>query len=127
MTGPAVTHFAQSDPSMSGDDASMGALRSIDALKEQGILELALEQEIFENKYKVTQEQDELLAELRRINAEDTLTLAYETAEKEKAIRKKAFDDNFNLIKTGKAGEINLDKMSGKEKTDLAVKVGRKH
>jgi hypothetical protein len=28
--------------------------------------------------------------------------------------RKKLFDDNFNLIKSGKAGEIDLDKMSGK-------------
>ena len=40
-------------------------------------------------------------------------------------IQKKLFDDNFNLIKSGKAGEIDLDKMSGKAKTDLAVKVGR--
>lgn len=117
--------IAPSDGSAFGQDASMGALRSIDALKEQGILENEIQKEIFANKYKVTQEQDELLAELRRINAEDTLTLAYETAEKEKAIRKKAFDDNFNLIKSGKADEIDLDKMSGKSKTDLAMKVGK--
>ena len=87
--------------------------------------EFELEKQAFTNKYNLIQEQDEALAELRRINAEDTLTLAYETAEKEKAIRKKAFDDNFNLIKTGKLGEINLEKIAGKEKTDLAVKVGR--
>jgi hypothetical protein len=123
--GRPVGLIAPSDGTAFGQDASMKALTKLDVLKNMAIQELALEQEIFENKYKVTQEQDELLAELRRINAEDTLTLAYETAEKEKAIRKKAFDDNFNLIKTGKAGEINLDKMSGKEKTDLAVKVGR--
>ena len=117
--------IAPSDGTAYGQDASMKALTKLDVLKNMAIQELALEQEIFENKYKVTQERDELLAELRRINAEDTLTLAYETAEKEKAIRKKAFDDNFNLIKSGKAGEINLDKMAEKDKSDLAVKVGR--
>jgi len=87
--------------------------------------EIAINQEMFENKYKVIQEQDELLAELDRIRAEDKIALAYDTAQKEMAIRKKAFDDNFNLIKSGKAGEINLEKLSGKEKSKLAVKVGR--
>lgn len=87
--------------------------------------ELELEKQAFTNKYNLIQEQDELLAELRRINAEDRLTLAHETAQKELEIQKKLFNDNFNLIKSGKAGEIDLDKMSGKAKTDLAIKVGR--
>ena len=86
--------------------------------------EIAIHQEMFENKYKVIQDQDELLAELDRIRADNKLALAYETAQKEKEIRKKAFDDNFNLIKSGKAGEINLEKLSGKDKMDLAKKVG---
>jgi hypothetical protein len=76
--------IAPSDGTAFGQDASMKALTKLDVLKNMAIQELALEQEIFENKYKVTQEQDELLAELRRINAEDTLTLAYETAEKKR-------------------------------------------
>ena len=87
--------------------------------------EIAIHQEMFENKYSLIQEQDELLAELDRIRAQDKIALAYDTAQKEMEIRKKAFDDNFNLIKSGKAGEINLEKLSGKEKSKLAVKVGR--
>ena len=87
--------------------------------------ELELEKQAFTNKYNLIQEQDEALAELRRINAEDTLTLAHETKQKELEIQKKAFNDNFNLIKSGKADEIDLDKMSGKNKTDLAMKVGK--
>jgi hypothetical protein len=109
-------------------DAISGGINFDDKLAqtmEMAKLEADVNKQAFENKYKVIQEQDELLAELERIRAEDKLTLVYETAEKEKAIRKKAFDDNFNLIKSGKAGEINLDKMAEKDKTDLAVKVGR--
>ena len=70
-------------------------------------------------------EQNELLAEQDRIRADEKLQLAYETAQKEAEIQKKLFNDNFNLIKNGKAGEIKLEKMSGKEKSKLAVKVGR--
>jgi hypothetical protein len=120
------------DGTMFGQDASMGSVTPTFSLEEKlaGAMEMAkleadVDKQVFENKYKVIQEQDELLAELRRINAEDTLTLAHETAQKELEIRKKLFDDNFNLIKSGKAGEINLDKMAEKDKTDLAVKVGR--
>ena len=87
--------------------------------------EIAINQQMFENKYKLIQEQDELLAELDRIRAEDKIALAHETAQKEMAIRKKTFDDNFNLLKTGKAGEINLEKMSGKEMNELAKDAGR--
>lgn len=70
-------------------------------------------------------EQNELLAEQDRIRADEKLQLAYETAQKEAEIQKKLFNDNFNLIKNGKAGEIKLEEMSGKEKSKLAVKVGR--
>jgi len=97
---------------------------SANQLREQFDNEIAINKEMFENKYKVIQEQDELLAELDRIRAEDKIALAYDTAQKEMAIRKKAFDDNFNLIKSGKANEINLEKLSGKDKVDLAKKVG---
>jgi len=87
--------------------------------------EIAINQQMFENKYKLIQEQDELLAELDRIRAEEKIMLAHETAKKELEISKKLFNDNFNLIKSGKAGEINLDKMTNKDKMDLAKKVGR--
>ena len=87
--------------------------------------EFELEKQAFTNKYNLIQEQDELLAEQRRIVADDKITLAHETAQKEMEIQKKLFNDNFNLIKSGKANEIDLDKMSGKAKTDLAIKVGR--
>jgi len=87
--------------------------------------EIAINQQMFENKYKVIQEQDELLAEQRRIVADETLRVAHETAQKELEIRKKLFNDNFNLIRSGKAGEIDLEKMSSKDKLDLAKKVGR--
>jgi len=98
---------------------------SANQLRQQFDNEIAIQKEAFENKYKLFQDQDELLAELERIRAEDRIALAYETAQKEMAIRKKAFDDNFNLIKNGKAGEIKLEEMSGKDKTKLAMKVGR--
>ena len=88
-------------------------------------LELEVQKQAFENKYNLIQEQDELLAELKRINADDTLRLAKETADKEMEIRKKVFSENFDLIKSGRASEINLEKMSGKDKMDLAKKVGR--
>jgi len=75
--------------------------------------EFELEKQAFTNKYNLIQEQDELLAEQRRIVADDKITLAHETAQKEMEIQKKLFNDNFNLIKSGKAGEIDLEKMSG--------------
>ena len=53
------------------------------------------------------------------------MRLAKETADKEMEIRKKVFSENFDLIKSGRASEINLEKMSGKDKMDLAKKVGR--
>lgn len=120
------------DGTMLGIDASMGGVaptfsqeERLTGLQELASLEMQIQEETFQNKYKKIQEQDELLAELDRIRAEDKIALAYETAQKEMDIRKKLFDDNFNLIKSGKAGEIKLEEMSGKDKTKLAMKVGR--
>ena len=117
---------------MLGQDASMGSFEHTFSKEEKlaGAMEMAkleadVEKQAFTNKYNLIQEQDELLAEQRRIVADDKITLAHETAQKEMEIQKKLFNDNFNLIKSGKANEIKLDEMSGKSKTDLAVKVGR--
>lgn len=124
--------IAQSDGTRFGIDASMGmvdptfsAAERLTGLQEMATLELEVQKQAFETKYNVIQEQDELLAELDRIRADEKLKLAHETAQKELEIRKKVFNDNFNLIKTGKAGEIDLEKLSGKDKMDLAKKVGR--
>jgi hypothetical protein len=109
-------------------DAISGGINFDDTLaqtKQFMDTEFQLQQQMFENKLLAEQENQGLFAEIRRIASEEALALVQETAEKEKAIRKKAFDDNFDLIKTGKAGEIKLDKMAEKDKTDLAVKVGR--
>ena len=120
------------DPSMLGQDATMGSFEHTFSKEEKlaGLIEMAkleadVEKQAFTNKFNKIQEDDELLAELRRISADDKITLAHETAQKEMEIQKKLFNDNFNLIKSGKAGEINLDEMSGKSKTDLAMKVGK--
>lgn len=110
--------FKHAEPTFSAEEKLAGAMAMVD-------LELEIEKEAFKNKFNIIMEQDELLAEQRRIVADETLTLAHETAQKQLEIQKKLFNDNFNLIKSGKANEIDLDKMSGKAKTDLAVKVGR--
>ena len=117
---------------MIGQDASMGTFAPTFSLEEKlaGAMEMAkleaeVEKQAFENKYNVIQEQDELLAELRRISADDRITLAHETAQKEMEIQKKLFNDNFNLIKSGKAGEIDLQKMSGQEMNQMAKDTGR--
>jgi hypothetical protein len=113
------------DESMGGVAPTFSQEERLTGLQELASLEMQIQEETFQNKYKKIQEQDELLAELDRIRAEDKIALAYETAQKEMDIRKKLFDDNFNLIKSGKAGEIKLEEMSGKDKTKLAMKVGR--
>jgi hypothetical protein len=123
--------LAQSDGTRFGIDASMGDIdptfssaERLIGLQEMATLELDVQKQAFENKFNLIQEQDELLAELDRIRADEKIQLAHETAKKELEISKKLFDDNFNLIKSGKAGEINLDKMTNKDKMDLAKKVG---
>ena len=127
-----LENIAKSDGTKFGIDASMGNVATafsdserVTGLQDMANLELEVQKQAFENKYNLIQEQDELLAELKRINADDTLRLAKETADKEMEIRKKVFSENFDLIKSGKASEINLEKMSGKDKMDLAKKVGR--
>jgi len=87
--------------------------------------EFELQKNMATNKLNLIEDTNEREAELRRISASDAIALATETAQKQMEIQKKLLNDNFNLIKSGKAGEIDLDKMSGKSKTDLAVKVGR--
>ena len=127
-----LENIAKSDGTKFGIDASMGNVATafsdserVTGLQDMANLELEVQKQAFENKYNLIQEQDELLAELKRINADDTLRLAKETADKEMEIRKKVFSENFDLIKSGRASEINLEKMSGKDKMDLAKKVGR--
>jgi hypothetical protein len=75
-------------------DAISGGINFDDKLAQtmqfMAILEAGCwKNKLLTNKYNLIQEQDELLAELRRINAEDTLTLAHETAQKELEIQKK--------------------------------------
>ncbi len=114
-----------SDASMGNVPTAFSDTERLSGLQDMANVELEVQKQAFENKYNLIQEQDELLAELKRINADDTLRLAKETADKEMEIRKKVFSDNFDLIKSGKASEIDLEKMSGKDKMDLAKKVGR--
>jgi len=94
-------------------------------IKDQFDTEFELQKQLQEKNIQFIQGQDELQVELARIKADKLLQIAHETAEKEKEIRKQVFNDSFQLIKSGKAGEINLEKMASKEKTELAVKVGR--
>ena len=109
---------------MTGSEQLSGGINFDDKLAQTTKM-FDFEIELQKNHLTKIMEQDELLAEQRRIVADDRITLAHETAQKEMEIQKKLFDDNFNLIKSGKAGEINLEKMSGKSKSELAVKVGR--
>jgi len=97
----------------------------LNQIRQQFDTEFELQKEMNEKNIQRIQGHDELQVELARIQADKLLQIAHETAEKEKAIRKQVFDENFQLIKSGKASEINLEKMSGKDKTDLAKKVGR--
>ncbi len=121
MTGSEMGQGTQLDRSMTGSEL----IDPIDPLREKLNTEFQLQKEMNEKEIQRIQGHDELKAELARINADKLLQIAHETAEKEKAIRKQVFDDNFQLIKSGKASEIELEKMSGKDKTDLAKKVGR--
>jgi len=121
MTGAEMGQGTQLDRSMTGSEL----IDPINPLREQLNTEFELQKEMNEKEIQRIQGHDELKAELARINADKLLQIAHETAEKEKAIRKQVFDDNFQLIKSGRASEINLEKMSGKDKVDLAKKVGR--
>jgi len=109
------------DASMTGSEL----INPIDPLRQQLNDEFELQKEMNEKNIQRILDNDELEAELRRVKADETLRVAHETAQKELEIRKKLFNDNFNLIRSGKAGEIDLEKMSSKDKLDLAKKVGR--
>ncbi len=125
----------ESDARVQATNAIKDEAEALENLNKQKIKEqeitlptarpIEVEQQAFENKLNLIQEQDEVLAELARIRADEKLQLAHETAKKEAEIQKKLFNDNFNLIKSGRASEIKLEKMSGKDKIDLAKKVGR--
>lgn len=124
ITGAEIGQGTRLDSSMTGSEL----INPIDPLVEQLNTEFKLQEQmkqINEEKLQKIMENDELQVELARIKADKLLQIAHETAEKEKEIRKQVFDENFELIKSGKASEINLEKMSGKDKTDLAKKVGR--
>ena len=121
ITGAEIGQGTRLDSSMTGAEL----IDPINPLREQLNVEFELQKEMNEKNIQRIQGHDELQVELARIQADKLLQIAHETAEKEKAIRKQVFDENFQLIKSGKASEINLEKMSGKDKTDLAKKVGR--
>ena len=97
----------------------------VKGLQDLVTLEKQIVEEGFANKLTRIQEQDELLAEQQRIHADQTLKIAHETAMKEFKIRKELFDKNLQLIKSGNANEINLEKMTGKEMNALAKETGR--
>tara|TARA_R100000654_G_scaffold5123_1_gene14702 strand:- start:738 stop:2039 length:1302 start_codon:yes stop_codon:yes gene_type:complete len=120
------------DGTLFGDDATMGSFEQtfsneqrVKGLQDLVTLEKQIVEEGFANKLTRIQEQDELLAEQQRIHADQTLKIAHETAMKEFKIRKELFDKNLQLIKSGNANEINLEKMTGKEMNALAKETGR--
>tara|TARA_R100001126_G_scaffold81607_1_gene49984 strand:+ start:927 stop:2900 length:1974 start_codon:yes stop_codon:yes gene_type:complete len=124
--------IAKSDGTRLGIDASMGDVptafsneEKLKGLQDLASLEMQIQQEAFANKFNKIQEQDDLLAEQQRIQADRTLKIAHETAMKEFKIRKELFDKNLQLIKSGNASEINLEKMTGKEMNALAKETGR--
>ena len=120
------------DGTEKGIDASMGSFEQtfsnearVKALQDLVTFEKQIEEEGFANKLTRIQQQDELLAEQQRIHADQTLKIAHETAMKEFKRRKELFDKNLQLIKSGNASEINLEKMTGKEMNALAKETGR--
>ena len=121
ITGAEIGQGTRLDASMTGAEL----IDPINPLRDQLNNEFELQKEMNEKNIQRIQGHDELQVELARIQADKLLQIAHETAEKEKAIRKQVFDANFQLIKSGRASEIELEKMSGKDKTDLAKKVGR--
>ena len=124
--------LSPTDATSLGIDASMGSFEQtfsneqrVKGLQDLVTLEKQIVEEGFANKLTRIQEQDELLAEQQRISADETLRIAHETAMEEFKIRKELFDKNLQLIKMGKANEINLEKMTGKEMNALAKETGR--
>ena len=88
-------------------------------------LEMDIMTQLHNDKIKSIMENDELQAELDRIRADKKIQLAHDTARKELEIQKQVMSQTMQLLKAGRAGEINVEKLTGEQKTDLAVKVGR--
>ena len=97
----------------------------LDAVKEMARLEMEVMTKLNNDKIKAIMENDELEAELARIRADKKIQLAHDTARKELEIQKQVMSQTMQLLKAGRAGEINVEKLTGEQKTDLAVKVGR--
>ena len=116
-----------------GVDASLPSVKpqalideeKLDAVKEMARLEMEVITKLNNDKIKAIMENDELEAELARIRADKKIQLAHETAQKELEIQKQVMSQTMQLLKAGRAGEINVEKLTGEQKTDLAVKVGR--
>jgi hypothetical protein len=116
-----------------GIDASLPSVKpqalideeKLDAIKQMAKLEMDIMTQLHNDKIKSIMENDELQAELDRIRADKKIQLAHDTARKELEIQKQVMSQTMQLLKAGRAGEINVEKLTGEQKTDLAVKVGR--
>ena len=116
-----------------GIDASLPSVKpqalideeKLDAVKQMAKLEMDIMTQLHNDKIKSIMENDELQAELDRIRADKKIQLAHDTARKELEIQKQVMSQTMQLLKAGRAGEINVEKLTGEQKTDLAVKVGR--
>ena len=116
-----------------GVDASLPSVKpqalideeKLDALKQVSKMELEIMNKLHNDKIKAIMENDEFEAELARIRADKKIQLAHDTARKELEIQKQVMSQTMQLLKAGRAGEINVEKLTGEQKTDLAVKVGR--
>lgn len=121
------------DGTLFGVDASLPSAKpqalideeKLDALKEISKMELEIMNQLHNDKIKSIMENDELEVELARIRADKKIQIAHETAQKELEIQKQVMSQTMQLLKAGRAGEINVEKLTGEQKTDLAVKVGR--
>jgi hypothetical protein len=63
--------------------------------------------------------------EVLQKGADEKLELARQTAEEEKKIREKLFEDNLQAMKTGKFNELQLEKLTIQQQKDLTLKTGR--
>lgn len=63
--------------------------------------------------------------QVARDTALKRLEIAKETAKKEKEIMQQTLHETIQLLKSGRGDELNFEKLTGEQKTDLAVKVGR--
>ena len=63
--------------------------------------------------------------QVARDTALKRLEIPKETAKKEKEIMQQTLHETIQLLKSGRGDELNFEKLTGEQKTDLAVKVGR--